>query len=254
MNTFVMLSSWRLIIAILLISLPSSLQSFVPNHLIEVSDVVMNKSQNLTFFIVLHHRNIDKLKRHFLAVSDPTHVNYGKYLTLHEIQRKYGALLTTKLKIINYLKSIFTIMDVKYDVHDIMTVTTHIEQIEKQFQTKLSFYRYKNIPIQTSSTKVNSTTSHLNTETSTSTSSGDGGKNIGMNDNSTGTANTDSNHSTTQSHTQFDPKLHRYLFIRANTHIKFPNDISKYVSFTSLNAPMHVSHHVYQLLCFMPIH
>lgn len=65
-----------------------------------------NEAKKTTFTVALNHRNIDKLKTEFLAVSMPKSGKYGKHLSIEDIRTKYSPKISDLNKLVLFFEKI----------------------------------------------------------------------------------------------------------------------------------------------------
>jgi hypothetical protein len=93
----------------------------------------------VTFVVALKIKNEKQLKKEFMEISNPKSKSYGNYLTLYEIDEKFGLSANDKQKVIAFFSSIKNTI-VKEATHgDMLQITGKINSIEDAMHTKLSW-------------------------------------------------------------------------------------------------------------------
>ncbi|CAM5999345.1 unnamed protein product [Sphagnum balticum] len=106
----------------------------------QAKNITVNE-QYVSFTVALKLRNVVRLKKQFLAVSDPKSSVYGIYQTLEQVNDQFGASPEDRLKVISYLKRIpFSLVDAS--AHNFVNVKASLLNVERFFDTKLSLVKH----------------------------------------------------------------------------------------------------------------
>ena len=100
------------------------------------------RASTATFLVALKLENSDDMKKTLLDVSNPTSVNYGKYLSLEEISTNYGPSLEEQNIVMDFFRSI---QDARVELNankDLILVTAHVQNIEKSLETEISWFSH----------------------------------------------------------------------------------------------------------------
>jgi len=127
----------------LVTSLPSQYQVkerlVVPNGWSKVSEAPKNGFVSLQ--IALKQGNFAQLEKELYEVSDPSHIRYGQYLSLEEVQRLVRPSDEAQEKVNKWLQSMGVTTITQNTAGDVLTLQLSIHDAEKLLDTKYAVYR-----------------------------------------------------------------------------------------------------------------
>ena len=118
-----------------------SSQSYLP---VEQKNRNAARNTRVTFIVALEGKNRRVMHEELMAVSTPSHDQYGRHLSLSEVHSKYGASKEDKDMVLAHIDAIIEGAEIKSgEWSDFCSVTAEIRNIERAFDTELLWHTHE---------------------------------------------------------------------------------------------------------------
>eukprot|EP01041_Mallomonas_annulata_P008372 gene8372-17263_t len=104
------------------------------------------KALKATFTVALNIKSIERMRAEFLSISNPLSQNYSNYLSIEEINNKYGPTLEEQNVVINFFRSIEGAIVEPNKHNDFLRITAKVEHIERILDTELDWHNHVSYP------------------------------------------------------------------------------------------------------------
>lgn len=134
-----------LFIPLLLILLPAILSLYMGRFESEHWDFTPHspaEGSRVKFTVALKLRNVARMHQHFLDVSNPKSLHYGKFLTARELDHVYGPSIEAKRQVKAFFESMPDTYASIADFGDLMRIDAPVKEVEKHLKTQLGFTKH----------------------------------------------------------------------------------------------------------------
>jgi subtilase family serine protease len=98
-------------------------------------------TETLTYKILIKQQNLDKLEQIFWEVSDPQHVNYGKFLSVDEVKSLIAPKASSVKNVLSWLKQSGIPAEAVTMFSDYIEITSTVKQAANLFSASFAVYQ-----------------------------------------------------------------------------------------------------------------
>lgn len=99
-------------------------------------------TSHVRFIVALRLRDTDQMHQHLQAVSSPSSLFYGQYLTLEELSSRYSVSSGDRKRVVDYFSAIDGAQVHADQLSDMFEVTAPISSIHAHFKTELNWFSH----------------------------------------------------------------------------------------------------------------